>query len=320
MLMEGRGYEAIMLSVAGGIGAMATTAITLPLLLFAIPSLYSHIHPFIHLLLAAVVCWTVLTEKGMKKMWALAVFLMSGMLGLITLNTLSDQALFPALTGLFGISGLLVSLYGKTTLPKQKRTPTPSKGVIKGSLAGWVAGMFAGILPGIGSSQAGMVVSQIFRAKAKEFLSALGGINAANIIFTLVAFYTIGKTRSGAVSAIAQLAGSISMAEFLFLVAVGMLVTFVSAIITLKAAGVIVSRMQTVNYRKINISIIIFLASGIAVLTGLLGLLISCAATALGVAAIRLGVKRSHMMGFLIFPTILYFSGHLAIVSYILGV
>jgi putative membrane protein len=321
MLMDGRGYEAVFLSAMGGLAAILLTIATLPFLLMAIPGIYSHIHPFIHVLLIAVVGWMVWTERGTKKIWALLVFLLAGFFGMIALNGFpSNLSLFPALTGLFGFSGLIVSFYGKSKLPEQRKACRIQAGSMKGAAAGWLAGMLAGLLPGIGSSQAAAVTAQAFRAKTKDFLISLGGINAANIIFTLVAFYTLGKTRSGAVSAIAQLTPSLSLSELTLLMAAALATTLLSVVLTLKAAGLLAARMHSVSYRKLNLSIIIFLLAAVAILTGLLGLLVCLAGTLLGVAAIKLGVKRSHMMGFLILPTILYFSGLEAAFSHMLGI
>jgi putative membrane protein len=75
-----------------------------------------------------------------------------------------------------------------------------------------------------------------------------------------------------------------------------------------------------VSYKKLNLSIILFLLVAVAIFTGPVGLLISCAGTLLGILAIKLGIKRSHMMGFLIFPTILYFSGLAPVFSHMLGI
>jgi len=58
-------------------------------------------------------------EKGIdKKFWALAVFLMAGILGIIDLTMPNlKQPLFPMLSGLFGVSMLVViSGLGKLTL------------------------------------------------------------------------------------------------------------------------------------------------------------------------------------------------------------
>ena len=319
MLMDGRGYEAVFLSAMGGLGAILLTIATLPLLLFAIPGIYSQIHPFIHVLLIAVVGWMVWTER--KRAWAALIFLLAGLFGLIALNGLpSDMALFPALTGLFGFSGLVVSFYGKSKLPEQRKGCRMQLGSMKAAATGWLAGMLAGLLPGIGSSQAAAVTGQAFRAKTKDFLISIGGINAANIIFTLVAFYTLGKTRSGAVSAIAQLTQSISYSELTLLMAAALTTTLLSVVLTLKAAGIVTTRIHSISYRKLNLSIIVFLLAAVAILTGLLGMLICLAGTLLGIAAIKLGIKRSHMMGFLILPTILYFSGLDAVAQHMLGI
>jgi putative membrane protein len=320
MLMDGRGYEAVFLSTIGGLGAVLLTLLTLPILLFSIPFIYSQIYPFIHVLLILVIGWMVWTERGSGKLWAALIFLFTGIFGMITLNTLSDFALFPALTGLFGFSGLIVSFYGKSRLPQQKKTSRVDSNMAKGTVIGWTAGMLAGLLPGIGSSQAAVLAGQTFKAKTKDFLTALGGINAANIIFTLVAFYTLGKTRSGAVAAMAQLTQSISLNELLFLMLVAAATTFISVILVLKIAGIVISRILSVSYRKINLSIIIFLLAAVLILAGPVGLLISFTGTLIGILTIKLGVKRSHMMGFLIFPTILYFSGLTAAFSHLLGI
>jgi putative membrane protein len=318
MLMDGRGYEAVFLSAIGGLGAILLTILTLPALLFSIPFIYSQIYPFIHILLILVVSWMVWTDS--RRVWALLIFLFTGVFGTITLNTLSDSALFPALTGLFGFSGLIVSFYGKSQLPPQKKTSRLDSSLAKSTAMGWFAGMLAGLLPGIGSSQAGAVAGQTFRAKTKDFLAALGGINAANIIFTLVAFCTLGKTRSGAVAAIAQLTPSLSVNELVLLMFTALLTAFISVILVLKTAGLMISRIHSVSYRKMNLSIIISLAAMVFLFTGPLGLLISFSGALIGILAIKTGIRRSHMMGFLIFPTILYFSGLTAVFSHMLGV
>lgn len=321
LLMEGRGYEAVFLSVLGGLGAVLLTIATLPLLLFAIPTLYSYLHPVIHILLLLVVFWMAWTEKGTGKLWAVLVFLLSGFFGFITLNTLpSSQALFPSLTGLFGLSGLIVSFYGKSALPRQKKTTNIQGRGIKGTVTGWLAGMFAGLLPGLGSSQASIIAAQTFKAKTKDFLTSLGGINAANIIFTLVAFFTLGKTRSGAVSAIAQLTPSITSQELTLLMLIALLTAFISVILVLKISGFLINRIHSISYKNLNLSIILFLLAAVAILTGPLGLLLALSGTLIGLLAIKSGVKRSHMMGFLIFPTIIYFSDLTALLSHLMGI
>ena len=187
-------------------------------------------------------------------------------------------------------------------------------------LAGWLAGWFAGVLPGVGAAQAGVIAAQVLRARTREFLSALGGINTSNILFTIIMFYAIGKTRSGAVWAISQLAGSLGLWDMILLVFVGITVAFVSAIITIYLGRVIISRMGGISYNMITISVTAFLVTAITILSGLPGLLAALVGTLIGLVSVLGGIKRSHLMGFLLLPTILYFSGLSPHVMLMLGI
>lgn len=308
MLLEGKGYEAIFLSTMGGLGVVVLTIVTLPLMINLLPLIYSAIRPVIHLLLIGVVSWMIFREK--RRLAALAVFVMAGIFGFISLNSLpSDFALFPALTGLFGFSTIITSLAARTRIPEQEMGEDVSGDWLRGSVTGWVAGLIAGLLPGLGSSQSGIMAAQILKAKTREFLIALGGISAANIFFTFIVFYVLGKTRSGAVWAISQVADTFTLADVNMIVAVGAVTAFISAVFTLKFGKFMLRKMKHVNYGRVSLCVLVSLVILVLLITGPLGALISIAGTFLGLLAISAGIKRSHLMGFLVFPTILYFSG-----------
>lgn len=62
------------------------------------------------------------TDK--RRFYAIIVFMLSGLLGIITLNRPllpSSFMLFPIFSGLFGISTLLFSLKSREKIPKQDR-------------------------------------------------------------------------------------------------------------------------------------------------------------------------------------------------------
>jgi len=320
-LMEGRGYEALFLTTLGGFGVILLTILTLPFLILFIPLLYNFIYNSIHIILLIIVVWMFSTEFGIGKFYALLTFLIVGLFGIITLNSFpSSFSLFPAFTGLFAFSTLVVSFYSKTTIPPQQDIVDMKGYGIKGIVTGWLAGMLAGLLPGIGAAQAGVIAAQTFKAKIKDFLIALGGINTANIIFTLIVFYTIGKTRSGAVWTISQLTDTLVFTDMLVLVVAAATTCFISVIITLKLGKFFVRRIRLIAYDKITISIISVLLILIFVMTGPIGLLIAATGTCIGLFAISTGIKRTHLMGFLILPTILYFSGASYLLSGLLGV
>jgi putative membrane protein len=310
LLLKGNGYEALFLTVMGGLGVMLLTLASLPALFYFIPIIYFLIRPYLHYLLLAIVIWMILMEKGRRKAFAITIFLLVGLFGFISLNSLpSQQALFPALTSLFGISTLTMSILTKVRIPKQMKAREIREDWIKGSMTGWLAGLLAGLLPGVGSSQAGIIAAQFLRAKLKEFMIALGGINTSNIFFTFIVFYVIGKTRSGAVWALSQIVDKLTMNDVYLIITIGLISCFISVVLTLKIGSLFLDRMKRISYTKLTTFTLAFLIILIFIFSGFIGLLISATGVFLGLLTISLGIRRTHLMGFLLFPTIVYFAG-----------
>ena len=309
-LMEGRGYEALFLTVIGGAGVLMFTTLALPFLLWFIPFIYGRIHTYMHILLLAVLALLVYHERGKKRAYAVLMFFASGLAGTMLLSVLpSERALFPALSGLFGISVIIIGAMQKTTLPKQKACVKKEVKWLKGCIAGWLAGMFVGTLPGIGSSQAGVLASKALRGRDRDFMVALGGINTANIIFTFIALHVIGKTRSGAAWAVSEILGKITTDDIYLTIIVALLSCFVSSVITLKIGKRALNIMEKTDYRRLNLAVLGSLVLIISLFSGFEGMIIAALSTALGLACAGMGVKRMYLMGFLMFPTILHFAG-----------
>ena len=71
-------------------------------------------------LLILIVVFMILRSN--KKIWSVFVFFLSGALGWIVLNFKSlEQGLLPMLSGLFGVSMLLIALNNKLIIPKQEK-------------------------------------------------------------------------------------------------------------------------------------------------------------------------------------------------------
>lgn len=315
LLLEGKGLEAVFLTVIGGVGVVILFILLLPLLLKFLPFLYKNIKYYIHLVLLAIVSAMVLTESKFKKLWGLFVFLLAGALGVITLNSTLLQpqfVFFPLFTGLFGIPTLLISLKGKVKIPKQIKDFGSVKKTLAliGSIKGFFAGLIVGILPGVGSAQAGTLVQIITRKEdTREFLVSLGGINTANALFAIAALYTIGRARSGAAVAIERILGGFSFNEMLLLIAVSLIAVGIAAITTLFLSKKFLLLVEKVPYSKISLSIIALLVLLTIIFTGYIGLLILLVSTAIGLIAPLTGVRRSLYMGVIILPVILQYSG-----------
>jgi putative membrane protein len=308
MLIKGRGYEALFMTVMGGLGAVILTLFTLPVILYFLPIIYSFVHDYIHFLLGIVVIWMILTQK--RRLWAFLIFLLSGTFGFLVLNSFpSENVIFPSLTGLFGISTMLVSFMTISKIPKQTIPKEIKCDWFKSSFIGWFAGFIVGILPGIGSSQAGVMAAQTLKAKTKEFLTALGGINTSNIIFTFISLYLIGKTRSGAAWALSEIIENTGLKDLLIVITIAAMTAFISAILTLKVGKLVINRIREVNYKFMTFVIILTLLIIVFIFSGFYGLFICLIGIFLGILCVSVGVRRTNLMGFLLFPTIIYFSG-----------
>jgi putative membrane protein len=313
LLIQGRGYEAVRLTLLGGIGAIAVSVAVLPLGLKVLPILYEATRAVLPYLLLGVLGFMVFTEDGWRrKTFSLVLILYSGALGLLVLNKgllPAKFALFPTLTGLFGLSTLLISLRSRVEIPEQT-LEYDSGNYPRGLLAGSLGGILTGLLPSIGSSQSALIIQNFLgEKKEKSFLVALGGVNTSDAIYALFALYLIGNPRSGASIAVERLLPEVIYADFLFMVGVVLFTSFFAALITLNLAKFFVRKIQKLDYGKFSLGVLLFLTVLILLLTGPVGLLIAGTGTAIGVAAPLAGIKRSHGMAVLIIPTILYFLG-----------
>jgi putative membrane protein len=110
MLLEGRAIEAIKLTALGSLCSLLVTAALFLIVIGFVQTLYSILKPILLWVLLFIVLSSLIFEK--KPHWALLVFLLAGFFGFFTLDTglFSDGILFPALSGLFGVSTLLLSL------------------------------------------------------------------------------------------------------------------------------------------------------------------------------------------------------------------
>ncbi|MBI4167485.1 MAG: tripartite tricarboxylate transporter permease, partial [Candidatus Aenigmarchaeota archaeon] len=317
LLISGRGLEAVFLMVAGASLALLFSVPVLFLSMKTFSAFYELTRPFIHYVLAAIVSLMILGEKKkIKIFYATVIFLMSGFLGFLVLDArvLQPQnALLPILSGLFGVSTLLVSLGNKSSIPQQKHSAVSinAKAMAKFAVVGTFGGLLVGLMPGIGASQAVALTQQVFAVSSPEsFLVMLGSVNAADSLFSMSALYTVGNPRSGASVVVERLLGDIGINELLVIVGSILLSSGIAAFVCLKISSRALDAMRKINYSLVSRSVIVFICLLVFLFSGAAGLLVLFTATSIGLLCERLGVKRMHCMGCLLLPTILFFSGN----------
>lgn len=313
LLLEGKGYEAVKLTVIGSLLCLIATIIIIPFLIPIAPFLYATVKPVMGWILLAVVLFMILKEKTLKKkFWAFAVFSISGILGLLVLNMNSlEQPLFPLLSGLFGLSILITSLNTKTTLPEQIISETievPKKKITKAVSAGTFAGTLTGLFPGLGAAQAAIIGTQLTgNIGSNAFMILVGGVNTVNFLFSLVTLYTLQKARNGAVIAVMEIVKSINMNELLIFIAVALIVGGIASILALKITKIFAKIINKINYQKLILAVIALIVILVFIFSKPLGLLVLLISTAAGIIPSAVGVGKNHAMGCLLLPVMLFF-------------
>ena len=310
LMMKGRGYEAIKLTVVGGIVSLIITIIILPGLILFIKNFYNIIRTSIPWLLIIISSYMFLKDK---KIWGIVVFTLAGVFGYIVLrnNFIGDMVLFPMLTGLFGISTIIYSLRRKTKIPEQGKDVeiVEKNEYLLGGLIGSLSGILVGLLPGIGSAQASFLSREIIKDNSnRKFMIAIGGVNTTVAILSLLALWLIGTPRSGVASVVGRLL-DLSFGDVVVFMGVMIMASGIAGLITILIGKKSVHFFKKINYIHLNVMIIVLLAVMIFVFTGLWGLLIASLSTVIGLFCIFSGTRRTYLMACLIVPTVLFFIG-----------
>jgi putative membrane protein len=305
MLKQGKGHEAIALALYGGLASIIL------LILIAFPStlIISKLYPFLvkwiaYILIFASIC-LIFLEKN--KSSALIAFSLSGILGLCVFNMNLKEPLLPLLTGLFGSSMIITSIKDKVKMPKQEITfpKINSSRPLFGSL---IASFLCGFLPGLGSGQAAILGTTITKSNNKEdFLFLLGATNILVMGFSFISLYAISKTRTGAAAAVKEILGELTLSFFILILIILLISGIVAFFISMFLAKYFSNRIEQINYVLISKIVLIFLSLIVFIFSGAMGFFVFGVSTLTGIYCISLKIKRTHMMGCLLVPTIFFY-------------
>ncbi|HID19574.1 MAG TPA: hypothetical protein EYP28_01335 [Methanophagales archaeon] len=328
LLLEGRAYESTVLSAIGSFGAVifAFLALIPFYFIFAQYQFYEIIQNYMLYIPIGISALLILTESFSERMETYQaivlssfVFILSGLFGYLILDMPSTclfhaSLLFPALTGLFGLSTILYSLFHTPEIPEQMiAEPEIEKGeTVNSIISGSALGSLVSFLPGITSAHATVMAMLARRNREPEqVITTLSGVNTANVIFCLATLYLIFRARSGATIAISRLLQVqpwelvIPPLALIYLLIAALIAAALSFFITKYLGKQFALLFTKLPYRKMLISIVIFLFALVFLFTGALGLLVLLVATCIGLIPIHFGIRRSNCMGLLLLPIII---------------
>lgn len=313
LLKQGKGYEAVLLSVYGSLFAIII------LILIAYPSslIFPKIYNLTNLknwilpaILITVSTLLILIEK--KKIPAIIVFILSGILGYLVLNLEGlNQPLLPLLTGLFGSSILLTSIKNKIKIPEQdtRKISFKKRKFIKPLFGSLVASPLCSFLPGLGSGQAAIMGNMISKTDQKGFIVLLGATNTLVMGFSFITLYLFSKTRTGSAAAMQQIIGTITFQLLILILTVILISGIISFYLTKFLAKSFSKHINKISYSKLSTIILILLVVIVTSISGFLGLWVLIISTMLGIYCNSLGVRKTLMMGCLLIPTVLLYLG-----------
>jgi len=309
MLKKGKGYEAIVFTFYGSLFALPIILFFTPIFIYLLPYIYPLIKNLIPFVLIFVSCYSLLREKLFFS--SLVVFLSSGLLGYLTLNLPVKEPLLPLLTGLFGLSSLMISISQEHSIPTQKIYPLTKiklskKEFLNSSIISFVA-PFCSFLPGIGSGHAAFISSEILPQSKRGFLFLNGAANTIIMALSFLTLFSINRTRSGAAVAVQKLLNTLTPYNLIIILSTIILSSIISFFFGIYLSKKAVFLVNKIRYKTLSIIVIFLLLIINFVFSNFLGLIVLLTSTFIGIFCILSGSKRINLMGALIIPVVLYY-------------
>ncbi len=309
MLLRGEGYQAVKITILGTYIGMIVAIVLIPLFMLTANKIYPLLKPYLIYILVLLMSYMILKDKN--RFWNFFLFMISGTLGLIVFSIPNlNEPLFPLLSGLFGVSGLLLSYFENTKIPEQQIDniiKLKVKELVKAVLGSSIAVFLIQFFPGLGPAQGAVVANQVIKdVKDKGYLAMVGAMGTMSVVFSLVTFYTLGKAKDGTIVVISKLL-EIDFSSFLILIVVFLLAGSIAVFLTLWFSKIFSKLIVKVNYKMLVITIILFVFGMCLFLNGWIGMIVLITSTCIGLIAPLKGIGRNHAMGCLILPVMMYF-------------
>jgi len=298
LVLSGKGLEVVRIALVSSFLAVLFFIPLIPLYLL-LALLYEPVFgKFAVLLLIALL---ILTERGVKRLYALFVVLLSGLLGLLILSLPLNEPFYALLTGLFGVPVMVSSLVAGTRRmePGSPELEMCPRKLVLFSFLGTLFGTVSSLFPAFTSSQAALIGTFVSRDE-RSFLTIVYSVNTANFLFAFLNFLETGRERNGIVTLMEPLSLKALPAFLLVALFVGLAVLLYGE----PLAGFLAGALSRLPYRFVNISVLVFLVLLAFIFDGLPGLLALLASSIVGYLAVLLGVKRTACMGSLMLPVL----------------
>ena len=312
LVLKGKGKIAVLVCASAAALTLFFLIFILPVSYLILPFLYSLIKPFIAFILILASIFFIFIEERKNRMKSLFVFILSGFFGVLlllsNLSSLVDNPLFIVFIGFFALSSIFLSLGRKSLIPHQEQKEYKlefGRMFIFIVFSSTIIGALADLIPAINSpAQLATFISPITNTPI-TFLAATTSITVSHYANSIVAFERIGKARTGTLVNVEELVKDVDLNKTLLFVVFYFIGTAIGIFLLLLFSNYVIDIINNIDQKMINLFILFFLLATIILSSGLFGFILCLISTAIGLLPPLLGVRRTHLMAFLIIPSIL---------------
>jgi putative membrane protein len=347
-LLQQRGYEAVVLTGIGGLGALAALVLLTPIASQVLPAIREILRPHMAWILWTVIAYMLLSEwpkgtgrapAGWRRWWdgwksltaGLVTFLLSGLLGFVLMYRalvpveVAYQNLLPAFVGLFAVPWVIQNLLAQVELPPQhiaRTVDAPASAVLRGTGAGVLGGFFAAFFPvvtgGIGGFLAGHATAQ---RDERAFIISQGASKIIYYVGGFLLFFVPGLhlTRGGMAWMVSTQYSTYTPERYYWATAAVLAAGIVAFFLSLLLTRLVIAITARVSYRWVSLATLGVLLLVVVGMTGLGGLAVCAVATGIGLIPVLWGSRRMNAMGVLLLPIALNMAGAGDAVARVLG-
>ncbi len=315
MLLDGLAFKAVKISAKASFAGLAFSIILLLPYHFLVGypfNFYEFISSLFPWILIAISMIMILTSSNVWR--TILIYIIAGIFGLIVLKI--PNSLFPALSGLFGASSLIMARNDE--VPEQIIDDGDTEIRASDILSGTIAGAFISIIPGITSAIATLIAIVIKKARERErVIAILSSSNTSTSFFVIAALFVIARARSGFAMQIQKIMGVqrwyVSIPDSMLPIFLSTIIAgFIAFFITIWLGKEMAKRISRMDYSTLSKFSILFLFFMVLIFSGIAGVAIFITASFIGIAGIKMGVRRNTFMSVLILPLIIkYLSQYL---------
>jgi putative membrane protein len=307
LVMQGKANEAMKIAFFGVLVSIPLLILLCPIYALFLPSFFNILEKLIPYLLLLMSVYLIFQEQNVIS--GILLFLLSGILGFFAFNLSVKEPLLPLLSGLFGLSAIFSSMFSNSSIPKQKTISAKIKfkRFIKPLSASFIFSPILSFFPGIGAGHISLFSAQIINPSSRQFIFLNSLSSSLNMGLSIVAAYSIQKTRTGTSAAILQLLYPISIKYLIVLIATIIFSIIIAYKIAIRISPPLIELYNKISYTALSLITIIFVVLINISFTNSLGLVILVSGTLIGIICQKMQVRKIQMMGALLLSTLLYY-------------